>query len=148
MLCGRFFVRAGRVYSWEDEPKAAAGQGLDIARAFRLVAQRLPQLLDGGADAVVELDDRAIRPDAIADFLPRHHFSGMLEQHEENLERLFLQTNAPSALAQFARADVQLKPAKADSLCGNVDLAGCECSQSITPAHLPLIQSQADPFPG
>jgi hypothetical protein len=44
----------------------------------------------------------------------------MLEQHQENLKRLFLQTNAPLALAQFACADVEFKLTEADLLGGNM----------------------------
>jgi hypothetical protein len=46
----------------------------------------------------------------------------MLEQHEENLKGLFLQTNAPLALAQLARADVEFKLTEADLLWGNKTL--------------------------
>jgi hypothetical protein len=46
----------------------------------------------------------------------------MLQQHQQNLKRLFLQANAPFALAQFARADVEFKLTEADLLYGNMTL--------------------------
>jgi hypothetical protein len=67
----------------KDKAEAAAGQRLDIARTFRLIVQRLPQLFDGGADAMFKLNDCAAWPKAFADLVSRDEFSGMLEQHQE-----------------------------------------------------------------
>jgi hypothetical protein len=44
----------------------------------------------------------------------------MLQQHEEYLKRLFLQTNAPLALAQLTCAGVEFKLTEADLLGGNM----------------------------
>ena len=73
--------RIARVMQGNYQPETAAGQRFDVAGTLGLIAQRLPQLLDGGADAVVELHNRVVRPQALANLFPRHHLAGMFQQH-------------------------------------------------------------------
>ena len=53
------------------------------------VAQRLPQAVHGGADAVFELNDGVVRPELLADLLPGQDFAGAAQQHDKDSERLF-----------------------------------------------------------
>ena len=55
----------------------------NVSRLLRRVSQRLPQLSNGDVDAVVELDDRIVRPELFLDFLARDHRPLTLDQHQE-----------------------------------------------------------------
>jgi hypothetical protein len=51
----------------------------------------------------------------LADLLARHQLARLLKQHQQNLQRLLLQSHASAAPAQFPRAPVQLKLAETDT---------------------------------
>src|SRR5579872_3297280 len=87
---------------------------LHIARATGRIPQRVAQPLDGGVDAVVELDHGIIRPQRLADLVAEHHVTGMLEHHEKNAERLLVQPDLDALLAQFGRANIELEGAEPD----------------------------------
>ena len=70
------------------------------------------QPLDGGVQAVLEVDEGAGRPQALAQFFARHHLARTLEHHRENLERLILKPDADASLPQLARAQIDLEGPK------------------------------------
>src|SRR5271155_3340589 len=73
-----------------EEAVAPPRNGLDEARVVRIISQRIAQPFDGGVKAVVEIAEVAAWPKFAAKFLPGNHLAGMLEQHAQDLERLFL----------------------------------------------------------
>ena len=95
-----------------DEPVPAPVQRLDEPRIVGIVAERGAQPLDGRVQAVLEVDERACRPEALPELLSRHHFARPLEHHRENLERLILKPDADAALSQLARAQIDLEGPK------------------------------------
>ena len=92
-----------------DEAVAAPMQRLDEPRIVGIVAERGAQPLDRRIQAVLEIDERPRRPQTLAQLFARHHFAGPLEHHRENFERLILQPDADAALAQLARAQIDLE---------------------------------------
>jgi hypothetical protein len=62
---------------------------------------------------MIELDDRAVRPEAVPNRLARYYFAGRFEEHLENLEGLFLKPNPVPVLMQFSPSKVEFKRAKA-----------------------------------
>jgi len=68
---------------------------------------------------VIEFDDGVVRPEPAADFIPRHHLTGPIQQHAENLERLVLQRNLSVAASQLPRTRVEFEAAKSDNV-GNL----------------------------
>jgi hypothetical protein len=82
---------------------------------LRGFAQGISEFLDGGVDAVVEFDDGIIRPQVQADFLAQHYLTAMLQQHGQDSERLFLQSDPPPMLAQLASANVEFERSEANS---------------------------------
>src|SRR5215467_11719203 len=67
---------------------ATSGERLDVLRAVSWVAECLPQLLDGGIDAVVELYDSVVRPELLANLFPQHHFPDIFQQQRQDLDGL------------------------------------------------------------
>src|SRR5258706_4393458 len=56
---------------------ATAGESFDVLRRLSRIAERLPQPLDGGIDAVIELYDSIVRPELLANLFPQHHIAGL-----------------------------------------------------------------------
>ena len=91
------------------EPVPAARHRLDVLRFVRRITQRLPQLLHGGVNAVVELHHRVVGPELLLDLFARHQFARTLHQHQQNLEGLFLKTNLLLAFTEFSGLEVAFK---------------------------------------
>ena len=81
-----------------DEPIATPRDGLDERRVVRIVAERSAQAFDGGVQAVLEVDERAVGPETLPQLVARDDVAGPLEHQPENLERLLLQTHARAPL--------------------------------------------------
>jgi hypothetical protein len=48
---------------------------------------------------MIELYDGVVRPKALPNLVTRDHFTGRLEEHSKNLERLLLKSNPAPLLA-------------------------------------------------
>ena len=118
-----------------DKPVTATRNSLHIARLVRRIPQRQAQLLDGSVDAVVELDNRVIRPQLLANLLPRHQLAGRFQQHFQNLEGLFLKANLAVVLVQFSGFEVQLEGSEADrvTIHGVHRITHSPCRGSVSP---------------
>ena len=99
-------VAAGAVDALDarDEAIAAAMQRLDEARPLGVVAEHGPQPLDGGVQAVLEVDECAVGPQPIAQLVARQQLARMLEHQRQHGERLVLQPEPHAVLAQLSRA--------------------------------------------
>ena len=74
-----------------------------------IIAERGAQALDGGVQAVLEIDERPLRPQTVPEIVPRDDVARVFEHEAKNLERLLLQADAALALAQLARPAVELE---------------------------------------
>ena len=99
-----------------DEPIAALVNGLDEPRHLCFVAERRPQPTNGGVETVLEVDKRPVRPESSAQLLAADHFSGPFEQGRQDAERLLLERDPDTALAQLARSRIHFERAEADDL--------------------------------
>src|SRR5262249_13788103 len=100
---------------WCDEPVATARNRLDESRIVGGIAKRLAQLVYGGVQAVVVVDEGVGGPPALAQIFAAYQFPGALEQVQQKLERLAGQARAVvSVLAQLAGAAVKLVDAEAE----------------------------------
>ena len=102
--------------SRRDEPISASRKRLDEARVVGVVAERRSQPLHGGIEAVLEIDERAVGPQPLAQLVPGDDVAWTLEHHPEDFERLLLQPDADAVLPQLAGSDVELERAKAQPL--------------------------------
>jgi hypothetical protein len=94
------------------EPISVLWDGLDVSRILGVVVQRLPELANRYAEAAIEIDERIAGPEATSKFLATDDFSGVFQQHEEELIGLLLQPDASSVLEEFCRGGVYLKRAE------------------------------------
>ena len=76
---------------------------LDVARLRRGIAERASQPVEGTADAVIEIDECAIGPETLPEFLTGDHLAGPLDQGNEELEGTLLELDADAVLAELAR---------------------------------------------
>jgi hypothetical protein len=98
-----------------DEPVAAPRHRLYVSRFVRRFPERLPQLLDGGVDAVVKLDDGVVWPELLSDFFAQNDFARIFQKHEQDLEGLLVKPDLQAMLAEFRGSNVHLDRPKADS---------------------------------
>ena len=106
-------IRMDVSVNFRDEAVAAAGQGFDVAGSGGGVSEGLADFVDGGVEAVVEVDEGVGGPELLLQLFAGDDFSGALEQQGEDLERLALQAELDSALAQFACAEVEFEDSEA-----------------------------------
>lgn len=108
-FCRNFRRNPALLFDLSDKPVAASRKSLDEARIVRRFPERAAQPFDGRIDAVVELDNRIVRPQFLADFLAQHRLAGVLDEHEQDLKRLIGQVDPDTVLAHLAGAHVQLE---------------------------------------
>jgi len=63
---------------------------------------------------VAHLDHGVVGPEAAAQIVAQHHLAGMFQQGHQDTERLFLQPDLVTVLAQFGGAHVELEFPEAD----------------------------------
>src|ERR1700730_10032922 len=108
------FPCSGRPVDGSDEAVAAPSEGFDENGSFRGVAQGIAQALDGGVEAVIEIDEGFGRPEFAMQLLASDAFAGPLEQGGQDLEGLILELYLLAALAELSCFKVHLKGAEAD----------------------------------
>jgi len=61
---------------------------------------------------VVEIDESVLGPEFFLKFLASYDLSGVLQQHRQYLEGLFLKANSQAVLAQFAGSKIEFENSK------------------------------------
>ena len=92
-----------------DEAIAAPRQRLHVARIVRVVAQGGAEPLHGRIQAVLEVDERPLRPQPVPQLVTRHDVARTLEHQAEDFERLVLEAHARRSFPQLARTEIQLE---------------------------------------
>ena len=92
---------------------AAAGEGFDKAGIAGLIAERVPEAVDGGVEAVLKVDEGAVRPQFAANLFSGEDLGGALKQHAEDLERLSVEFDAETCAPQLAAGRIELEDSKA-----------------------------------
>ena len=98
------------------KPIAALMNRLDEARHVGLVAERDAQPPHGRVQAVLEIDECPLRPEALAQLLAADDLARPLEQGSQNAERLLLERDAEAALAELSRSEIDLEGAEPDDV--------------------------------
>ena len=73
-----------------DEAITPLGHGFDEAWLLGGITQGLAQPGDGAVQAMIEVNKRVRGPQVLAQFIPRDHFPGPLQQQRQNTQWLFL----------------------------------------------------------
>jgi hypothetical protein len=72
-------------------------------------AESVAKPIDGVIQTVVEINERVVRPELLAEFIACDHVAGMFQQHGQNLKRLVLQPDSPAVLEEFSCAEIDFK---------------------------------------
>jgi hypothetical protein len=71
-----------------EEAIAATRKSFNVVGMFGGIGESLAQLVDGFVEAILEVDESLGGPETLPDFFASDNYAGVLEKHEENLERL------------------------------------------------------------
>jgi hypothetical protein len=81
-------------FDLREEAVAAASHGFHKARTLGGVTEGLAEFVDRLVETVVEIDESVCRPEFFLKFLARYDVAGVLKQHRQDLEGLFLEANS------------------------------------------------------
>ena len=95
-----------------DEAIAAARDGFDVTRSVGVVTQHATEFLDGGVEGVVEIDERVLGPDALAELFASDQYSRFFEKRRQYLKRLTLAADAHAVFAKNASLKIELEDRK------------------------------------
>ena len=111
-------VRAGNPFHRNQETVTHLGHGSDELWTLDRVSQRLPQFLNGGIDAVLEIHEGVVVPQRILKLLATDNSSLGLQEQAKDLQRLLLNSDYGAfGCTQFAAAQIDLEPVKASANC-------------------------------
>src|SRR5215469_2486063 len=102
-------------FDLREEPVAAASNGFHKAGTFGGVAEGLTDFVDCFVEPVVEIHESVCGPKFFLKFLTGYDLAGVLKQHYQDLEGLFLKPDLQAVLAQFARTQIHLEDAESES---------------------------------
>src|SRR5258705_6480 len=93
----------------------AAGKRVDEPRGLRVVAQRLPDLVDAEVQAAVEVHERVLAPQLLADLLAGDDVARTAGQQEQDLERLGREVDGKAFAPDLSRSRVHFVDPEAES---------------------------------
>jgi hypothetical protein len=99
-----------------EEAVAAASDSFDEAGTLGGVAEGLTDFVDRLVEPVVEIHERLRGPEFLLKFLATDDLAGVLEQHRQDPEGLFLEPDSQAALAQFASTKIHFENPKTEPL--------------------------------
>jgi hypothetical protein len=97
-----------------------AREGFNKTGVFGGITEGIAQALDGGVQAMIEIYKRVGGPKPAAQFLPRNDFTGTLEEHGQNPERLLLKPDFDAIAAKLTGAKVGFKGSEADDIMDRI----------------------------
>jgi hypothetical protein len=103
-------VKLGRY----QKPITAPRQSLDEDGLVGSVAQRNAQLHDGRIDASVKLDDCAVGPEMLADFVARNQVPVPFQQDAQKLKLLLGEADIAPVVAQVRSRQIEFEASKAN----------------------------------
>jgi|SRR5580692_7227291 hypothetical protein len=117
-LCGEFRdANRGFLGNFDirEEAVSPPSNGFNKAGTLRRVAESLTDFADRFVEPMVKIHESVRGPEFFLKLLPGYDLAGMLKQHRQDLEWLFLKANSKAMLAQFASAKIQFEYRKAES---------------------------------
>jgi hypothetical protein len=82
---------------------------LDVARLLRRITEPVTQSIDRDVKTVVELDESTVWPKAATQLFPAPQTARLLEQAQQNPQRLALKPDLDSGFAEFTCLEIQLE---------------------------------------
>jgi hypothetical protein len=93
-------------FDWRDKAVATPWKGFNEPGMLRRVAQYLPKLANRRVQAIVNVDERAIRPQRVSQFITADQFSGTIQEQGEDLKGLDLKSDLFSVLEDLTSPQV------------------------------------------
>src|SRR5260370_12542220 len=100
------------IFDFRKEAVAATSNGFHKAGTLGGVGEGLTDFADRFVEPVVEIHESVRGPEFFLKFLASYDFAGVLKQHRQELEGLFLKADSHAVLAQFTGAKIQLENPK------------------------------------
>src|SRR6266436_9381246 len=109
-------ANSGRIRNFDlrKEAVAATRNGFHKAGSLGGVAEGLTDFADRFVEPVVEIHKSVRGPEFLLQLLASYELAGLLNQHGQKLEGLFLKADSQTVLAQFAGAKIQLENPKTE----------------------------------
>jgi hypothetical protein len=79
---------------------------------------------------MVEIYERVRGPESFLELLASYDLAGMLDEHRQDLERLFLKANAQAAPPQFASTKIQFEDPESEPPADPMDFPHSELNLS------------------
>src|ERR1700722_11222143 len=95
-----------------DEPIPAARESLHKPRIVGRVVESLTEPLDGCVQAMFKIHKGVCRPELAVKLFARSQLAGVLEQTNQNRDRLPFQPDLAALLLKFARTQIKLEDAE------------------------------------
>src|SRR5208282_3874419 len=114
----------GSLY-WANKAIASARHGFNVARCIGIIAQDVAKLFDGSVQSVVEINKSVLCPHALAQFSAGDEDPGLFQECREDLQGLFLTTNAHPGLPEDPTGKVQLKGRETDDRLVRIGCTHC-----------------------
>ena len=117
--CGSWWYLRGSghhgIADGSDETVAPTSEGLDEAGVVGGIAEGFADLVDGGAEGVVEVYGGVFAPETELEFFTRDDFSGVLEEGGQDFEGLALNLDSFASLPEFTALKVGFEEAERNS---------------------------------
>lgn len=101
-------------FDLREEAVAATSNGFHKAGTLGGVVEGLTDFVDRFVEPVVEINKSVCGPELFLKFLASYDLAGVLKQHRQDLEGLFLKANSKAALVQLASAKIQFENPKTE----------------------------------
>jgi hypothetical protein len=95
-----------------NEAIAATGKSFDKVGSLSRIAQRVTKFANRRIQPVLEINVRAVGPEAGGQLLAGYHLARTLEQSLQNLKGKILDLYKTAAFEQFSRTEVHLEHAE------------------------------------
>jgi hypothetical protein len=96
-------------FDLSKEAVATASNSFHKTRTLGGIAERVADFVDCFVQSVVEVHEGVCGPELFLKFLACDYLAGVLEQHNQDAEGLFLEPDSEPVLAQFASAKIQFE---------------------------------------
>ena len=96
-----------------DEAVGTTGNCFDEPWRVGIAAERGAEPLHRGIQVVLEVDERVVRPQLVAERLARDNLARPLHEQREDALRLVLQPDPRARFSQFAGGPIELEEAEA-----------------------------------
>jgi hypothetical protein len=121
------YARSGAGGDGSDETIAAFGESFDEAGVVGFVGEGVAEFVDGGVEAVFEIDEGVFGPEAFLELLAGDDQAGVFQKDGEDLEGTILELEANAGFAEFAGEQIGFIGAEADDR-GKLGRGGQELS--------------------